>query len=389
MADRLRANSRLSSSRSTPSSRASLASASVYMVTRGESNSMSVGMTASAPYTRKKGVKLDDLFGVVRRLQRTAGSSSSQQPAERSSGTTSHGLMPERMRPLARSTWPFDCGWATDAKSSQMPCVAQKCAKAPLAKFVPLSVMRLGGTPYRVVISAMNVTAVSPFSFLIGFASIHLVNLSTATRRCVMPPRAVLNGPTMSRPQTTKGQVRGMVLSAEADRCCLELKTWHPLQCLTNSLASSKAVGQKNPWRKALATSDLEAAWWPHSPWWMSLRIAMPFSCSTHSWKTPVTLRLASSLLTIVYASARRWTCLASVSSAGSSWFVRKLRMGWAHDGAVTSSIANAATATRVGGLGCEMLESAAACCAGAVPGPTTAVHEPGSEVPGLGASTE
>src|SRR3954464_12374977 len=56
--------------------------------------------------------------------------------------------------------------------------------------------------------------------------------------------------------------------------------------------------------------------------------------------------------------------------------------MGWAHDGAVTSSIANAATATRLGGLGCEMLEPAAACCAGAVPGPTTAVPEPGTEVP-------
>src|SRR3954464_10504620 len=280
--------------------------------------------------------------------------------------------MPEKMRPLARSTWPFDCGWATDAKSSRMPCVAQKRANAPLAKLVQLSVMMLCGTPYRVVMSAMNVMAVGPFSFLIGFASIHLVNLSTATSRCVMPPRTVLNGPTMSRPQTVKGQMRGMVLGAEAGRCCLELKTWHPLQCLTNSLASSKAVGQKNPWRKALVTSDLEAAWWPHSPWWMSLRIAMPFSCSTHHWKTLVALHLTSSLLTIVYAPAWCWTCLASVSSAGSSWFVRKLRMGWAHDGGVTFFTANGATAPRGGGLGCEMLEPAAARGAGAVPGPTT-----------------
>ena len=134
--------------------------ASVDMVTRGESNLMSVGMTASAPYTRKKGVKPVDLFGVVRRLQRTAGSSSSQQPVERSRGTTSRGLIPERMRPLARSTWPLDCGWATDAKSSRIPWAAQKRAKAPLEKFVPLSVMMLCGTPYRVVMSAMNVTTV-------------------------------------------------------------------------------------------------------------------------------------------------------------------------------------------------------------------------------------
>ena len=62
--------------------------------------------------------------------------------------------------------------------------------------------------------------------------------------------------------------------------------------------------------------------------------------------------------------------------------------MGWAHDGAVTSSIANTATATSVGGLGGEELESATACCVVAVPGPTAAVPGPGSEVPEPGATT-
>ena len=124
-----------------------------------------------------------DLFGVVRRLQRTAGISSIQQPTERSSGSTSWGLISDRITPFARSTWPFDYGWATDAKSSRMPCVAQKRAKAPLAKFVPLLVMMLCGMPYRVVMSEMKVTAVRPFKLLIGFASIHLVNLSTATSK--------------------------------------------------------------------------------------------------------------------------------------------------------------------------------------------------------------
>ena len=121
--------------------------------------------------------------------------------------------------------------------------------------------MMLCGIPYWVVISAMNVTAVGPFSFLIGFASIHFVNLSTVTGRCVKPPRAVLNGPTMSRPQTAKGQAMGIVLSAEAGRSGLERKIWHPLHFWTSSLASSRAVGQKKPCRKALATSALEAAW--------------------------------------------------------------------------------------------------------------------------------
>ena len=46
---------------------------------------------------------------------------------------------------IARSTQPFNCGWATDTKSIRMPCVTQKRASAPLAKFVLLSVMMLCG----------------------------------------------------------------------------------------------------------------------------------------------------------------------------------------------------------------------------------------------------
>ena len=63
--------------------------------------------------------------------------------------------------------------------------------------------------------------------------------------------------------------------------------------------------------------------------------------------------------------------------------------MDWAHDGAATSSTANVATATRVGRLGGEMLESAAGCCAGAVPGPAITVPEPGVAVPGSGVTTK
>ena len=62
--------------------------------------------------------------------------------------------------------------------------------------------------------------------------------------------------------------------------------------------------------------------------------------------------------------------------------------MGWAHDGAVTSSIANTATTAKAGGLGGEELESATACCVVAVHGPTATVPGPGSEVPEPGATT-
>src|SRR3954469_1387392 len=96
-----------------------------------------------------------------------------------------------------------------------MPCWDAYHASASFAKLVPLSVMMLCGSPYRLAMSATNLTAVGPSSFLIGLASIHLVNLSTATRRCVMPPLAVLNGPTMSSTHTANGHVIGTVLSAD------------------------------------------------------------------------------------------------------------------------------------------------------------------------------
>ena len=61
--------------------------------------------------------------------------------------------------------------------------------------------------------------------------------------------------------------------------------------------------------------------------------------------------------------------------------------MGWAHEGAVTSSAVNVATMTRVGGVGVA-LGSTTTSCVVAVPGPTAAVPGPGSEVPGPGATT-
>ena len=61
--------------------------------------------------------------------------------------------------------------------------------------------------------------------------------------------------------------------------------------------------------------------------------------------------------------------------------------MGWAHDGVVTSSIAKTAAATRLGGFGCEELESATACCVDAVPGPAAVVHGLSYEFPGPGAT--
>jgi hypothetical protein len=64
------------------------------------------------------------------------------------------------------------------------------------------------------MMSVKNETASSERTLTMGRASIHFENLSTAMRRWVKPPGACQRGPTMSRFQTTKGHVMGIVCSA-------------------------------------------------------------------------------------------------------------------------------------------------------------------------------
>ena len=82
-----------------------------------------------------------------------------------------------------------------------MPCSEQKSLNSSTVKFVPLSVMMLCGTPNLKMIDLMKLTAEEAVELVIGTASIHFVNLSTATKRCVCPPgEDFLSGPTMSSP---------------------------------------------------------------------------------------------------------------------------------------------------------------------------------------------
>jgi hypothetical protein len=69
------------------------------------------------------------------------------------------------------------------------------------------------GTPNLYMISLMNSTSLAAMIEAAGFALIHFVNLTTATKMCVNPPLAFLNGPTKSSPHVDKGQVIGMVCS--------------------------------------------------------------------------------------------------------------------------------------------------------------------------------
>jgi hypothetical protein len=71
----------------------------------------------------------------------------------------------------------------------------------------------LMGMPNRYMISQMNSTALAAVMDDVGFASIHLVILSTAMKICVNPPLSFLNLPTRSSPHVEKSQVIGMVCS--------------------------------------------------------------------------------------------------------------------------------------------------------------------------------
>src|SRR3954466_16055336 len=96
-----------------------------------------------------------------------------------------------------------------------MPSSSQKFWNSAAVKFVPFSVMMLCGTPNRKMIDLMKLTAMRVVELVIGIASIHLVNLSTATRRYVLPPFVdFLSGPTMLRPHVAKGHDSGIVFSS-------------------------------------------------------------------------------------------------------------------------------------------------------------------------------
>src|SRR4051812_21571651 len=126
-----------------------------------------------------------------------------------------------------------------------MPSSSQKFWNSAAVKFVPLSVMMLCGTPNLKMIDLMKLTAVRAVELVMGTTSIHLVKLSTATSRCVLPPLDdFLSGPTMSSPQVAKGHDSGIVLSSDAGACGLLANFWQAMQHRTMSSAFFMEVGQ-------------------------------------------------------------------------------------------------------------------------------------------------
>src|SRR3954463_15346446 len=105
--------------------------------------------------------------------------------------------------------------------------------------------MMLCGTPNLKMIDLMKLTVVRAVELFMGTTSIHLVNLSTATSSCVLPPLDdFLSGPTMSSPHVANDQDSGIVLSSEAGVCGLLANFWHAMQCRTMSSEFFMVVGQ-------------------------------------------------------------------------------------------------------------------------------------------------
>ena len=83
--------------------------------------------------------------------------------------------------------------------------------KVWLVNCVLLSVITLLGTPKWHTSPLKNLMADCAVTFLTASTSVYFVNLSIATYKYSKPPTAWGKGPSMSSPQTEKGQERGMV----------------------------------------------------------------------------------------------------------------------------------------------------------------------------------
>src|SRR3954462_12152789 len=90
-------------------------------------------------------------------------------------------LRPLRTSALARSACPLLRGCATEAYHICVPRSAQYVLKRLLVNCEPLSVMMRFGTPNRLTIPLMNLTAEPAGMVRTASTSAHLVNLSMAT----------------------------------------------------------------------------------------------------------------------------------------------------------------------------------------------------------------
>ena len=179
----------------------------------------SVGRTASAPYTRVKGVWLVAQFGVVLIDQRTAGNSSIQRLLLLCSLSKVFVLRPRNTSAFALSAWPLLRGCATEAKQTLLPRSSIYCMKVWLVNCVSLSLMILLGTPKRQTSPLKNLTADCAVTFLTASTSGHFVSLSIATCKYSKPRQHGERGPVCRSPRPKMARKEGSSEELElADR---------------------------------------------------------------------------------------------------------------------------------------------------------------------------
>jgi hypothetical protein len=96
-----------------------------------------------------------------------------------------------------------------------------------------LSVVIELGTPKHKTMPWTKLTTCLEPILATDIASIHIVNLSIATRKWVKHPGAFLKGPKRSRPHTAKGHVTGMVWSSLVGVWTCLARYRYPFQELT------------------------------------------------------------------------------------------------------------------------------------------------------------
>lgn len=181
------------------------------------------------------------------------------------------------------STYPFVCGWWTDAKFNLILLSLQKFFIAFPANCVSLSVMIWMATPnLQIMFLKTNFTAFSWVIDLTGYASAHFVKYSTATKAYFLPLLVTGNGPIISRPHLANGTAVLRDISLTDGRCCIFPYFWHSIHFLTISCGSNFIVGQKYPYLDTCWYNFLPPWWEPPPPLWMLIAISFSSSFVTH-----------------------------------------------------------------------------------------------------------
>jgi hypothetical protein len=133
---------------------------------------------ASAPHISQNVVKFIAIQTMVLWLHTVVGMTSTHFPFFSPSNIF---FIASKIRELALSTTPFDCGWYTDAKATFVPIWWWNSLNIPLSKYVELlNVICLGTPKQQMMFCQKNVLIDVELTLVSGITSIHFVKYSIA-----------------------------------------------------------------------------------------------------------------------------------------------------------------------------------------------------------------